>query len=58
MTEFFRHFPPELSEKIAFKMMREKMCKAYEKYKDDDNEYIECLESLKDMLTVFLQEVK
>lgn len=57
MKEFFRHFPPELDEKTAIKAMHCKMHEAKEKFKDDDEEYLECLEKLKDMITIYLQEV-
>lgn len=56
MKLFFEHFPPELSEKIAFKMMCHKMDEAYEKFKDNDEHYLACLDKLKDMITVYLQE--
>jgi len=32
------------------------MLEAKEKFKDDDESYIECLEKLKDMLTLYLRE--
>lgn len=37
-------------------MMHHKMHEAYEKFKNDDESYEECLEKLKDMITLFLQE--
>lgn len=57
MIEFFKHFPPELSEGIAIKMMELKLHQAYEKCEDDDASYIEDLEKVKDMIELFLQEV-
>lgn len=56
MTEFFKHFPPELSSKVAFKMMVHKMCEAEKAFKDNDEYYLTCLDKLKDMITVFIQE--
>ena len=59
MKDFFRHFPPELDEKIALKMIHHKLHKAMHYFKDDkEDEFVECLEKLKDMIEVFLQEVK
>lgn len=57
MTEFFKHFPPELDEKTAIKMMNCKMHEVKEKLKEDDDDYVECLEKLKDMITVYLDEI-
>lgn len=56
MKLFFDHFPPELSEKIAMKMMHHKMHEAMKKFKENDNSHLECLEKLKDMITIYLQE--
>lgn len=52
MKVFFQHFPMELSEKTALKVMYKVMCDVVKK----EDDYIEKLEKLKDMIELFLQE--
>lgn len=64
MKLFFEYFPADLSPKLAMKMMHKKMHEAYEGFEksvdkeEDSKYYLECLEKLKDMITIYLQETK
>lgn len=62
MKLFFEYFPAKLTAKTAFSMMHDKMHEAYKAFKkaeengEDSKYYLECLEKLKDMITIFMQE--
>lgn len=63
MKSFFEYFPAKLTEKMAMCMIHEKMHEAYKAFKKaeesegDSEYYLECLEKVKDMITIYLKDM-